>query len=926
MMSSNVLSRFLPPTDSPSVYEAIQEHELSDSSDIEQRAGRDPASSNHDNFSDGELEDALVNARDSQLSSPTAALLGPGPEPRSAPHFPRGSPTVSRRHKPSKPRWMTLESQHGYEFDDRDEDVPLSLLVEGHEEEDLKARLPPPPQMMPSYPRSPSPQSPSHHDLPRWESIRTRGSPPWSRWLGGQHPNLVISDPKEKALMRWAALTDLDLFLQDVYDYYLGKGLWAIQLDRALNLLTIAFTLGIAFFLTQCIDYHKVRGSRSLDEILIPQCTSKTSGTISFIVWISTFALIYKTFQFAVDTYRLKHLHDFFYYLLGVSDPEVQTISWQEVVSRLMTLRDSNAMTALNAPENHRQFTGTQSKQRMDAHDIANRLMRRENYMIALVNKDILNLTLPIPFLRNRQLFSRTLEWNLNQCIMDYVFNEKGHVRKLFLTDTHRRVLSDGLRRRFIFAGFMNIFMAPFLVFYFLIMYFLQYFNEFKSNPGEIGTRRYTPLAEWKFREFNEVFHMFTRRLNMSLPFASRYIDQFPKYKTIQLARFVAFVSGSLASVLALASVIDPEMFLGFEITHDRTVLFYLGIFGTVWAVAHGVVGQDNEVYDPEFAIRELIDFTHYFPATWKGRLHSDDVRQEFAALYQMKLVIFVEEILSMIFTPFVLWFSLPKCSDRLIDFFREFTVHVDGVGHVCSFAVFDFKKGSNVMPQGQRNDGKLDIRENYFSTKDGKMLASYYGFLDQYGPNHQPVGRRPFHPPPGLPTLGSPATDLGGFTDRYDAKRPGQTVGFGHSILGGASKFRPMLAGDHRSPAASMLLDPHHQPSSPDLRFTQTHMKRANVLRDVARSQYQMKHPIYDAEEPLSQEIPKSNLAGASSGNFDTVSNPDNSWRMNPDGIEEDAEEDEDIDQITGGAGVLGLLQQFQKTNTDGRRPTVGI
>lgn len=56
-----------------------------------------------------------------------------------------------------------------------------------------------------------------------------------------------------------------------------------------------------------------------------------------------------------------------------------------------------------------------------------------------------------------------------------------------------------------------------------------------------------------------------------------------------------------------------------------------------------------------------------------------------------MKIVIFVWEVISIILTPFVLWYSLPKSSERIIDFFREFTVHVDGIGYVCSFAEFDF-------------------------------------------------------------------------------------------------------------------------------------------------------------------------------------------------------------------------------------------
>jgi autophagy-related protein 9 len=44
---------------------------------------------------------------------------------------------------------------------------------------------------------------------------------------------------------------------------------------------------------------------------------------------------------------------------------------------------------------------------------------------------------------------------------------------------------------------------------------------------------------------------------------------------------------------------------------------------------------------------------------------------------------------LSVLTTPFVLWFSLPNCSDRIVDFFRENTVHVDAVGYICTYSQF---------------------------------------------------------------------------------------------------------------------------------------------------------------------------------------------------------------------------------------------
>ena len=62
-----------------------------------------------------------------------------------------------------------------------------------------------------------------------------------------------------------------------------------------------------------------------------------------------------------------------------------------------------------------------------------------------------------------------------------------------------------------------------------------------------------------------------------------------------------------------------------------------------------------------------------------------------------MKIMIYAQELLSVALTPFVLWLSLPDCAPAIVDFFREFTIHVDTLGYVCSFAVFDFKRHGNV-------------------------------------------------------------------------------------------------------------------------------------------------------------------------------------------------------------------------------------
>jgi autophagy-related protein 9 len=68
---------------------------------------------------------------------------------------------------------------------------------------------------------------------------------------GRNNPGLPIRRPglaatsKDKAMFRWANVSNLDVFIRDVYDYYLGAGLWCIVLDRLLHLLYVPKTIGI---------------------------------------------------------------------------------------------------------------------------------------------------------------------------------------------------------------------------------------------------------------------------------------------------------------------------------------------------------------------------------------------------------------------------------------------------------------------------------------------------------------------------------------------------------------------------------------------------------------------------------------------------------------------------------------------------------
>ncbi|KAL5621379.1 hypothetical protein BROUX41_006279 [Berkeleyomyces rouxiae] len=685
---------------------------------------------------------------------------------------------------------------HGDEYDDNA--VPESLLVEAQDVSPLKVGQSPPRSAKKGQRARDDnrPRDPASSQTPR---IQTPGagaaSVPRVTTAYSVHraANSATSDPRERALWNWVNVTNLDTFMGEVYDYFDGNGIWCILVDKALHIVT------------------------SLGEVIVPKCTQKWSSLWNIGIWLYTFYFIWKCVQLFTDTRRLLDIRNFYIHLLCIPEEDMQTISWQDVVARIMALRDANPSTALNLLPGPARFMGGQSKERLDAHDIANRLMRRDNYFIAMINKDILDVSFTLPFLGRKEFLSPTLEWYLYYCIIDFVFDYRGQVHPDFLKVESRSILSKKLRQRFVFAATVNLILSPFMLAYAIIVHFFTYYNEYQRDPSKASTRRYTPLAEWRLREFNELPHIFEDRLKMSYPFATRYLDQFPKKLSDRVFRTISFISGSLLAVLAIATLLDEKMFLGFEITPERTVLFYLGILGVIWKGSRDSIQEEALVFDPEYAMRNVIEYTRYMPDSWETRLHSFDVKREFADMYKMKLIVFLEELFGIITTPLVLLTSMPKCSDQIIDFFREFTVHVDGLGYVCSFAVFDFKKGVGNGADDQAPED--DVREGYYATKHGKMAASYYGFLDNYVinpktgiPGHLPPNQRlPYHEDDGKkPALG---TDEDGHSNRVG--KDGKDHAIRHR---GANSRAPRFGATNQSqssPLGSVLLDPRHQPSA---------------------------------------------------------------------------------------------------------------
>lgn len=66
-------------------------------------------------------------------------------------------------------------------------------------------------------------------------------------------------------------------------------------------------------------------------------------------------------------------------------------------------------------------------------HDIVSRIMRKENFLIGMLNKGVLALHVSLPCMRPRFMLTKTLEWNIRWCVLNSMFDDAFRIRSDFV-------------------------------------------------------------------------------------------------------------------------------------------------------------------------------------------------------------------------------------------------------------------------------------------------------------------------------------------------------------------------------------------------------------------------------------------------------------------------------------------------------------
>ncbi|XP_068665600.1 autophagy-related protein 9-like [Aristolochia californica] len=535
------------------------------------------------------------------------------------------------------------------------------------------------------------------------------------------------------------AIADLDLFFERVYNYYCEKGLWCIITKWIFELLTLGFVIVFSAFFLLVVDWKGLSNAKCginavgsgikpcdlANEAIHQHPLVPFTFVKGIIVGYLGILSIYWVFCFLKFFAQLKNTletRQFYYNSLNITDHEVQTTPWESILEKVVQVQSFHQLCVVKD---------------LSAHDVIMRVMRKENYLIGMINKSVLSFPIPKwvpgagPTIKSRYVgrehrlvLTKYLEWVLNWCILQSMFDRNFCVRRDFISNP------SALRKRLVTSGLVMLLLSPFLVIFTLVRLFLKYAEEFYHHPSLVSSRRWSTLSKWIFREFNEVEHLFRHRVNNSVEHAAGYLKQFPAPIVNVVAKFISFVAGGFAAVLIIIAFLEESLLEGH--IFGRNLFWYAAVFGTVTAISRAAISDELQVLDPEGAMSLVVQHTHYMPKRWRGKENIDKVRKEFETLFQYTVMLFLEEIVSIFVTPYLLVFVLTKRVDNILQFISDFTVTVEGVGDVCSLSVFDFERHGN-RNYGSPYNAPCDRRSS-----QGKMEKSFLSFQTSY-PAWQP-------------------------------------------------------------------------------------------------------------------------------------------------------------------------------------------
>ncbi|CAE7942813.1 ATG9 [Symbiodinium necroappetens] len=523
----------------------------------------------------------------------------------------------------------------------------------------------------------------------------------------------LTDGPPEPVLDRWDAKPDLERFLTCFYRYFEVKGLRGVVAIHLSHVVALAFTIGFSFVLLFLIDWEALLACDSEESCRsISIYYAKPFRDLGFrragVLVCTVLFVFYGAMNVATvyqDIRDAQSVSTYYKDRLGIAaDESLETMTWSEVVSRLVQQQKESRFCIV--------------QDELTALEIANIIMREDNFMIGLTSHKAFTEGLPC-WIPRRLVFTKAVFWNLRLVIFRWqgVLDDRGRIRRDFLNRP------EALARNLRLLGLANLVLVPPVLIFVALYFFMRHAEEFRSQRASPFQRQWTDYAQWTFREYNELPHEFNARMCAAQAAAEAYVHcttpSSPVLKSVQ--RCVKFIAGSVLAALLLVALWDDTPLL-FVKVQEKNLLWYLAFFGFAFAVADGAGDEDagsggsGASHAPSMPLRmhialmRLVSCTHYLPEHWRSpaRLtslagacsglqraelcdHFRRVRRELLRDFSLQRIqALAEELLGVLLSPILLMFFLPDVARNIIGALGSLQHSSPNLGDWCLYGCLD--------------------------------------------------------------------------------------------------------------------------------------------------------------------------------------------------------------------------------------------
>ena len=467
-------------------------------------------------------------------------------------------------------------------------------------------------------------------------------------------------------------------FHRNLYYYYIKGGWSSFYIEQILVVLSWVFKIVFCFIMIFIMDWDKLL-----------ECDRLCGDIRSYFVWeLRMVSIIYVL------------ICSIFIIWLGYN-VKLKINSMKEIDTYVRTMIDGTLIPNLTWKQFVKKIKLTKST------DVVKYVMQYDNFMIAIVNNNIITTSIySIPVLNYH------LEKIFRYCLFSVPnFQWQSRLR---------------LKRKFRLIALMYAITLPIILPMIILHNTAINMNMFYIKKNIVGNRRYGLNAIWQFREYNELPHFFYHRLDKSQEYAETYIRayKFPIYN--KFFKFIQIVSGSILAFILIISFIDENIIT--EITfYDKSLLWHLAIWGGVVAFVNGFLSGPIKYVNFKDKLIAWSQYTHHLPITWIQNANSIEIRNQFTVFYPYKIVRVFHNLCGYLCAPYILW-QWGNQSSELIDFLDSNSYTDENIGTICSLARFDKNMYRFV------EESILKSTSNHEFSKHGKLEKSIITF----GINHK--------------------------------------------------------------------------------------------------------------------------------------------------------------------------------------------